>query len=399
MKKTLCILLNLLIVCSLFAQKGKVTSALGYKESGDLVRAYETIQIALDSTNEKAMKKTIPWPRTWEVKGEIMQEMFRTQNTDILPEPLFQAFDAYKLAIDLDTEAKFTKNLIVDLSLLQTDFSNYAIKNYEAEQYDKALRGFECYMEISNLDIINTSKVEVIDTAILYNAGLTAYKAGNWNKAILYFKKSAIYNYNGAASSFFAYKAYKELGDTINSLLFLKDSFEKYPDNEQIMVELINYYIDHEKRNEAISYLDMALQKQPENMTLYLAKASALEKLNREEDAIEVYEAAISKDQTQYLPYYSIGVIYYNRAIAIINDAAQLPATAVKEYEAEMSKGNSQLKEALPFLEKAYNLDSSEISVLESLRLIYYRLQSNDTEIQVKFKEVDEKLKQLKQKI
>lgn len=396
MKKIVTLLSFLIVATTMYAQKGKVTSAIGYKESGDLTKAYENIQEALDSTNEKALKKTIPWPRTWEVKGEILQEMFRKNKTDIVEDPLFKAFDAYKKAIELDTDAKFSKSLMVDLTFLQTDFSNFAITTYEAQQFDKALKCFENYLEISNMEIMKKSEEEVIDTAIIYNAGLAAFKDSNWKTAIKYFKKSSKYGYNGAASCYYAFKAYEEIGDTVAAIDYLKESFEKYPDNETLLVELINYYISTGNSQDAINYLDVAIEKQPDNVSYYTAKGATLERLNREDEAVEVYKKAIEKDENQYTSYYNLGVIYYNRGVNLINEAGQLPPSATEEYDKKIAEGNEYLKDALPYIEKSYSLDSTEVAIMESLRLIYYRLQASDKSMTPKFKAIDEKIKNLK---
>ncbi|HNZ71666.1 MAG TPA: hypothetical protein PKJ43_03545, partial [Prolixibacteraceae bacterium] len=65
MRRITTLFILLLFVTSVFAQRGKVTSALSYKESGEILKAYQTIQEAIDPSNEKTAK-SITWPRTWE---------------------------------------------------------------------------------------------------------------------------------------------------------------------------------------------------------------------------------------------------------------------------------------------------------------------------------------------
>lgn len=390
MKKIVTLLSFLIVTTSIFAQRGKVTSALGYKESGDLLKAYETIQEAVDPSNEKT-EKSITWPRTWQVKGEILQEIYRMGKKEIVEEPLFEALKAFQEAIKLDVDNKFSKSLLVDLTFLQTDFSNYAIIAYEAEKFDIALKCFESFMLISNLPVMKTTAAEVVDTAIIYNAGLAAYKAENWDKAITYFKKSSDNEYNGPISSYYAFKAYQEKGDTLNSINYLKESFEKYPDNETLIVELINYYISAGKPDDAISYLDLAISKQPDNVSYYTAKGQTLERLGREDDAIEMYKQAIDKDKSQYTSYYNLGVIYYNRGVNALNEANQLPPSATKEFDEFNEKGNDNMSKALPFIEKSYELDSTEVAIMESLKQIYYRLKMLE-----KYNEINEKMQNIK---
>lgn len=389
MKKSVTLLALLIAASSLFAQKGKVTTALSFKESGDLKKAFEAIEIAIDTTNEKSAK-SIVWPNTWKVRGEILQDIYRKGITDLVQEPLFKALFSYKKAIELDTKSKFSKSLQIDLTILQTDLSQQAIAAYQKDDFVNSLKCFEGFMEISNLSVMNETGSEVLDTAIIYNSGLAAFKAGNWDKALGYFKKSSTIDYNGAACYNFSYEALRAKGDTLDAINLIKEGFEKYPEDETLIVQLINYYINKSKADDAINYLDLAIAKNPENVSYYTAKGGTLEKLGREEDAIKVYKEAIKLDDTQFTPYYNLGVIYYNRGVNVLNAASQLPASATKEYDEKTNIGKENLKEALPFIEKAYSIDSTEVAIMESLRLIYYRLQMTD-----KYDDINKKIQSI----
>lgn len=93
--KRFCITIAMVVVCyALFAQKGQVNKAANYLESGDLHSALECIQIATDSTSEKS-SKSINWPRTWQVRGEIFQAYFQANDKklkSITDDPLTEAF-------------------------------------------------------------------------------------------------------------------------------------------------------------------------------------------------------------------------------------------------------------------------------------------------------------------
>ncbi|MDA3879936.1 MAG: tetratricopeptide repeat protein [Prolixibacteraceae bacterium] len=390
MRKIVTLFTLLFITTAIFAQKGKVTSALSYKESGDLQKAWETIQETIDPENSRS-KRSIDWPRTWEGRGEILHEIHRQEKTDIVDEPLFKALESYQKAIELDEKERYLKSIKVDLTFLQTDFSNYAIKAYNNNNFEKSYKSFEKYLEISNMPLMKQEDgTQIVDTAIIYNTGLTAFKAEEFKTALKYFERSIEIDYNGAASFHFMFQSYQALGDTVKSIEILKEGFQKNPENEALIVELINYYIGQGDANDAIEYLDRAIAQNPKNVTYYTAKGSTLEKLERQEEAINVYKEAITKDSTLFTPYYNLGVIFYNRGVNVLNEATQLPPSATKEYDEKIAKGKNHLKEALPYIERSYELDSSEIAIMESLRLIYYRLQMND-----KYDEINEKVQNI----
>lgn len=392
MKRLTLLSLMLAFSVTLFAQRGKVTSALSYKESGDLAKAMQTIEETIDTSNVKA-EKSIGWPRTWEVRGEIYQEIHRKGIKNLAKNPLFIAFDSYMKAVELDEPGRFSKSLMVKFTFMQTDLTNLAIQSFEKEDFETSLESFEKFLKISNISFMKPKPdVVVVDTAIIYNTGLAAYKAKNWDKAIEYFNQSIKNNYNGDVCYNFIYQAYQELGDTLSSINALKEGFRAYPDSETLVVQLINFYISQDKAEDAVQYIDMAIKENPGNSSYYTAKGSMLEKLGRPEAAVEMYKKALEVDPKQFTPYYNLSVIYYNRGVETMNEANKLPANQNDKYEAEMKKSMDHFRESLPYIEKAYELDSTEIAIMESLRTIYYRLQMND-----KFQEINEKIQKLKQ--
>ncbi len=113
------LIIFLLSVTTLFAQKGKVTSALGNKEAGKLDKALAAIEEAIDATNPKT-ESSINWPRTWEVRGEIYQSVFQSKDENykkLHADPLAEAFKSYQKAIELDSKNKFSNSVRIKLQL------------------------------------------------------------------------------------------------------------------------------------------------------------------------------------------------------------------------------------------------------------------------------------------
>jgi len=303
-----------------------------------------------------------------------------------------QIRSSYASAIQLDEDRKFSNNIILDLVNLRRELTNYAVTCYEKERFDVSLKCFELNMDIDKLTIMKkTDGQEALDTATFYNAGLVAFKAKNWDKSIEYFTVAAKNDYNGPASYNFAYQAYQAKGDTLNSLLTLKEGHQNYPNDETLLIEIINFYINKGRSDEAIKYIDLAIAEKPENATLYTAKGAMLEKLGDIEGAIGLYKKSAEIDSSQFTPYYNLSVIYFNRGVEVVNSANQIPPSQTDKYNAEIEKAKEHFRISLPYIEKAYSIDSTEVAILESLKTIYYRLQMND-----KYLEVNKKIQSLK---
>ena len=150
MKRTTILFALLIAITGAFAQKGKVTSALSYKEAGKLDKAVEAIEETINASNPKS-EGSISWPRTWEVRGEIYQGVFQTKDENFKKlnnDPLTVAYDSYFKALELDVKNSFSKSVKIKFTLLIADLTNQAVAAFNEENFEKALRSFEQIMSI-----------------------------------------------------------------------------------------------------------------------------------------------------------------------------------------------------------------------------------------------------------
>lgn len=380
MKRPIILLAFVFAISGAFAQKGKVTSAQNLKDTGKLDKALETIEEAVNPSNEKA-EKSIPWPKTWEVRGEIYQALFTSKDEAIKKlsdDPLTTALDSYKKALELDKKNKFGKSVKIKLTLLTNDLTNQAVQAFQDEGYDKALKSFEQILEIENIKIIRADNPNAIDTVILFNAGLAAFNSKNYDKAIKYYGEAAKYGYNGARTFSLIANSYQLKKDTIGALDALKEGFKKYPEDNGVLTSLIQIYLDMNKTNDAMKYLEMAIAQDPKNTTYYFAQGTLYEKLLDEENAIKTYEKALGIDGDFFNANYNLGALYYNKGVKQIEVANAIPASENKKYEVELKKADVWFEKALPYMEKCNALQADDSMVLESLKNLYYRLKQMD---------------------
>lgn len=399
MKRTI-ILLGLVLIASIsFAQKGKVTSAQTLKDAGKLDEALKTINIAIDPNNKDA-EKSIPWPRTWEVRGEIFQAIFQSKNEtfkNLEADPLTKALESYKKALELDTDGKFAKSLKIKLTLLvQPDLTNQAIEAYNKEDYKKAMTSFEQILEVNNIPLMKADNPNSIDTVIIFNTGLAAFNAKEYDKAIQYYSEAAKYGYGEGRAVQQIASAYELKGDTAKSLSILQDGFAKYPGDITILTKMINIYLVTNKSDEAMKYLELAIKQDPSNASYYYAKGTLFDKLENMEEAVKSYEKAIEVDGSYFNAYYNLGALYYNEGVKQWDIARAVPANNAAKYDEEVAKCEAWWAKALPIMEKCHQIDPKDISTMETLKNLYYRMVIKDRETwEPKYKEMDTKLKEL----
>ena len=376
-----------------YAQKGKVSSAKTLKDNGKIGKALETINSTIDPSNPKS-EKTIDWPRTWEVRGEIYRAAFLSKDTtvaDTIANPLQTSLSSFKKALKLDTKGHNQMTVKMNLTQLITDFTNQAVKAFNKNDYNMALSSFENIMDIEHMPLMQEKDQKAsVDTVIIFNAALAAYNAKKYDDAIKYYKEAANYNYNGARTYQLLASCYINKTDTIGALTVLKEGFQKYPENSQLIVQMINIYLQTNKVNDALKYLHMAIDKDPSNSSYYFALGSTYEKLDSISNAIDAYEQSIKLKDDNFNAYYNLGAIYYNKGVKQLDVANAVPTSQEKKYEEEKAKADDVFKKAIPYMEKAAQINPEDVSTLQSLKTLYYRLKMMD-----KFKEVNQKLQDL----
>ena len=392
MKKTIILLAMVLAYSATFAQKGKVTTAQSLKDAGKIAEAYAAIEEAIDESNPKA-EKSIPWPKTWEVRGEIFQAIGQSTDENIKKlsaDPLTEALNSYKKSMELDTKGSDSKSVKIKFIQLTNDFTTQAVNAFQVEDYNKALLSFEQILEINNMPIVKSDNPDAVDTVIIFNAGLAAYNAENYEKAIKYYRDAAKYGYNGAKTYSLIGAAYQLMNDTTAALQALQEGYGKYPDDNAILESMIQIYMDLDKTDEALKNLEKAIAQDPTKPRYYFAQGALYEKLGQEQKAIDTYKKTMEIDPTFFNAYYNLGALYYNKGVQQVEVANAVPANEKAKYDAEVKKADEWFAQALPYMEKCNELQADDKMVLESLKNLYYRLQDMD-----KYNAVLDKIKSL----
>ena len=378
MKKILIAVILFAVSGYLFAQKSKVSSAVSSKENGKLDKAWETIQEAINPANPKS-EKTICWPDTWEARGEILEAIYKFKDENykkLVENPLEEAYKSFMKAIELDTKGGTPALKIKLLNSFIPTLSNAAIEAYQNQKYDQSGDYFE---KVLNLEATTLFKSDnTVDTAIMYNAGLAFLNAKQYDKAINYFKMTVKHGYNPGQSYSQIISAYQLKGDTLTSVAIMMEASEKYPEDQSILVQLINYCIVTKKTKDALVYLDKAIAKEKDNPSFYVAKGNVLDTMGRKDEAIKEFKLAIKIKPDYGVAYYNIGVIYYNRGVKQFDIANAVPTNEQARFDVEKKKSDDEFVKAIPYLEKAVEYNPTDSYIRDQLKNLYYRLKMMD---------------------
>lgn len=388
MKKFFAIIISISVTYGTFAQMGKVASAQNYIDQGLLDKAKEAIDQAL--VNEKSKDN----PKTWVVKGKLAQESFKSDNPkfrSFYSDPLQESLEAYEKAISLDKKGTTEKQLKLANTyvLLGNDFIAQGVQRFEAQDFAGALKAFENNIKVATSDLY----IGVPDTGIYFNAGLAAYNGKMFDKAIKYFEKCAEMKYEGTMPYFLLYSCYKETKDMANAEATLKKAFEAFPNDKDVILNLVDFYMSNDKLDEAFAYLDLAKSKNPTDYTLYWAEGVLYMKQEKYDEAIASLKKSIELKEDEYNTQFNLGVCFYNKAVAMFQKANEI--MDVPKYNAAISEANEVFIQAIPYFEKAATLHKDDPDSLRNLKELYFRLRTVNPEFQKKYEEVVKKLENL----
>jgi tetratricopeptide (TPR) repeat protein len=96
--------------------------------------------------------------------------------------------------------------------------------------------------------------------------------------------------------------------------------------------------------------------------------------LGKLDEAVAAYKKSIELKPDNFDAVYNLGALYFNDGAELANKANKIPANKVAEYDAAKKKFEAKFKDALPYLEKAHQINPTDIATMESLRQLYARL-------------------------
>ncbi|PVX49850.1 tetratricopeptide repeat protein [Balneicella halophila] len=377
MKRVSILLAVLMIAVGAIAQKSKWREANSYLSKGKLDQAKESIDTALKDASLQNEAKA------YYTKGEIYQAIAQD------PTGLFQkldenaasmAYEAYMKALELDSKGKLKKKVKINVINLTNALANEGANAFEKENYKGAVDRFEKVLEIQNSDLV---KMEGIDTAMMFNVALAAEKAEDYDKAIKYYNEVKEYGYQEAKTYARLSAALKGAGKEDEATKVLEEGAEKYPNDLNIIFELINKNLLGGTPEKAAEYVDKAIELEPNNASLYRAKGSIYEKTGDIEQAKVWYEKAVEMNPDDFASQYNVAVMLLKAVEKRREEVNDIMDQA--EYDAAVEDLYDRYAETLPYFEKAHSINPEDVGTIQILKEIYFKLRERSPEMMEKY--------------
>jgi tetratricopeptide (TPR) repeat protein len=404
--KTLGITLGLCLLASVsFGQKKAVSDALKLAKDAkpNFAEARTTIKKALENDETKNEAKT------WYTAGQIEDLQFTVENTKQLmgaqPDEaamyhaLMNIYPYFVKACELDNrpdakgkvKPKFAKDIKSTLRANLPYYINGGAYFFEQRDYKKSYEFFNQYIEIADSPLMKegekpTEPTETTDSTYIYAtyyAAIAASQLDDRATAIEAMKRACQIDYKRNDMMQYLAEEYKNAEDTVNLEKALEDGLAIFPKEPYFILNLVNIYINSNRNEKAIEYIITAIRNDPNNAQLYDVAGRVYESgLKNYDKAEEYFKKAIELDGENAESQSSLGRIYFNQGVNQLENANNI--ADVKKYNEEKEKAKDLFRKALPYFEKAFQLNKEASDNKMALRSIYYNLDMGD-----KFDEMD----------
>jgi len=410
------VIASLVLTSSLMAQKVEIQNASNYSRNNDLVRAIECAEKA--TTHAETSKDS----KAWYLKGAIllklddMYSIYQTAKIGMTESEYNKALTPYnsyenaalkpdsKKKIKADDGSKYTQSTYLYDVVVKFDDNNKIfevseptngkfLKDYNNDLLGVALEAFskavECKNDEESVEMAKRNFVVIAQR--MTNQAINLYEAKNYYAASEAFEKTFLMKkefFNGAFDTLSYEYANNSIklqmqddmtkNDTAAYMKACAMGMKKFPDDVFYVISDANIWLAKNEPEKVIKSLEKAMTMVTDNATIFYAVGVNYAALNNVEKATEAYKKAIALDPVFFDAYYNLAAIYVNTGNDHYTEANNLPISETAKYEKLKKESEEYYTVAIPYLEKAHELDKTDINVLRTLRDIYVRLQKND---------------------
>lgn len=407
LNKTIAIGSALLLIGSVQAQKAKVVSAYNYnksferdKECGELVKGIESIEPATKDI------KTSTWAKTWYYGGNLYFNAGLNPDTECaakFPGAIDKAYEYYIQSIMYNIQDEGASDLDLEKQEDQYKFIGYIMNretNYEDVSYMRDImankfpylanafvnKGVEQFNEgdYQKAKDYSLKSVQVngilgrVDSLGMYNAALASEQLKEDEEALQLYSILTQINYGGPDIFMYMANIHSRNENDEKKIEVIRAGLEKYPENADLIREELSYLLVTGQTEEALNNFDKAIEKDPQNPSLYYNRGLIYDQLQDYDKAEIDYTKALEVDPDFFDAIYNLGAMYYNAGVEWNNKASSYPMSETDKFKEANEKANTYFSKARPALEKAHDLKPEDRNTMASLVQIYARLGEDD---------------------
>lgn len=370
-------------------------------EPVDLVDAQKSIELAMSN------EETSGDPKTFVVAGnvykavyddQVKKRMLNSADKKLLYTSLGNAANSAVNGVELsqipdakgEVNDKYNKDFKKQFGKLSPLLAQESVNAFNEQNYKESLFLCENYMGITNCSIMKEEPVDTLYNHIEFLAIKSALLSNNRKKAIQYMTELKDASFEEATVYEWLVDAYQAEKDTAKSIEILTEGLKKQPKDQYMIGKLVNYYIDHGKKVEAMKYLDNAIAANPNSPEYYNVKANLALADKKYSEAMGLYQKANQIDPKNIDAIEGQGVSY--AVMGYDKDAKADKQKSDALYKKGRLEAEKDYNNAESFLWKAHDMYTTpNKDNLYWLKVVSTRLKRND-----KIKQIDAERKNIK---
>lgn len=320
--------------------------------------------------------------KTWYTAGYVEEKLFTQENQKqfeqkvpdraLMNGALLKMYEYYMETYKIDhqpnakgkVKPKFEKKIAEAFENNHLYFINALSYYMEVKDFANAVNAAEAFKQVKRLPMFEGKPLAQTDSNSMmldFFAIIAAYQANKKDVAIKYAEEAKGTGFRQNETYQILAQTLLEVGDTVRYIEVMKEGLQLFPKEAYYSVNLINTYITRNQYQEAKTFLQQAIDLDPQNPQLY----DVMGKLYEEEDIMQAqawFKKALDINPEFAESNFNMGRTYYNLAVQATD-------------KNESAKAKELFAKALPFLEKAYELSPDSAAYL--LANVYYRLGNN----------------------
>ncbi len=338
-----------------------------------LLKAKTYIDLAAENPTTKDNAKTLFY------KGEIYTGllMAAAEDTNYIKENgdmlLEVGLASYKRAYE---DKKFKEDVRSSIGTKKFLFGAGADKMYKDEKFKEAAELYDLQVKLS--DAMNE-----VDSVSLFNSGLSAERAGEIKMAADRYKQAAEIGYRAPSIYAIASSTLRKDGRLEEAKEIITIGQKKYPNNKDILFELVNMNLQAGDNAAAEASLAAAIAADPTNKQLYMTIGTIYMELKEEDKAEAALLKALELDPKYSDALYQLGAMYTGKASNMKADASQLKNGDPK-YDVMLKNADDMNRKAVPYLEAYIETSPNDKQVLTILSQIHRSLKNPEKSAEYK---------------
>ena len=336
----------------------------------DLANVLMQIEPALD--NPESAGDVLTWYTAGKAAFGLYDQLYKLKllgqpvEDEMMNEALSAGFEFYQKALPLDSivevdkktgapklnsdgtkkvKTKYSKDIIGALTSHMGDIANAGNVYLQNSDWANAAAAFGNYADLASSAFAIANGVAAPDSTL---------------SQVRFFQGYSQYQIQDFANAYDSFTKARKLGYTDNNIVEFQTS---------ALANMVQGMLDKNQYEEANSFIDNALKGDPMNGTLHDIKGFTTELQSGVDAALPFYRKAVEVDPNYANAFFDVGRCLYLQAQKIIDDN---PNATNKEL---VPKIKPIYDEAIPFLEKAINLNPDDTKAKNVLDDILYKFE------------------------